>query len=83
MRECRAAPPDLFVIDLSRLPSQGLEIAIALRNSPATRKVPIIFCGGAQAKVQKTREYLPDAEYCELASLRASIKNVLTGQEKI
>ncbi len=31
MRSWREAPPDAFVIDLSRLPSHGREIATALR----------------------------------------------------
>jgi CheY-like chemotaxis protein len=71
LRACRASPPDVVVIDLSRLPSHGKEIAIALRQSPATRHLPIVFCGGAADKVAGIRELLPDASFCDLAKLAA------------
>lgn len=69
LRACRENPPDAFVIDLSRLPSHGREVAIALRQSPKTRHVPIVFCGGVAEKVRLIREVLPDAAYCENAGL--------------
>lgn len=50
LRDWRARPPDAFVIDLSRLPAQGREIAIALRQSPATR-----VCRSYFAKARRTR----------------------------
>ena len=50
LRQWRAQPPDVFVIDLSRLPAQGREIAIGLQQWPATRRVPIVFCDGAPEK---------------------------------
>src|SRR5689334_9126671 len=61
MKSWRESPPDAFVIDLSRLPSHGREIAIALRQSSRTRCVPIIFCCGEKEKVDRTRDTLPDA----------------------
>ena len=79
MKSWRESPPDAFVIDLSRLPSHGREIAIALRQSPRTRQVPIVFCGGEPEKVQKIRSELPDACYCTprtiLTSLRKALRN--------
>ncbi|HEY3457986.1 MAG TPA: hypothetical protein VGK64_25615 [Bryobacteraceae bacterium] len=77
LREWRAQPPDVFVIDLSRLPAQGREIAIALRQWPATRRVPVVFCDGAAEKVEKTRAVLGDALYCEFSKLRNSIRKAL------
>src|SRR5690242_16286974 len=79
LRQWRAQPPDLFVIDLSRLPAQGREIAIGLRQWPATRRVPIVFCDGAPEKVEKTRALLGDALYCEFSKLRSSIRKALAG----
>jgi hypothetical protein len=76
MREWRSSLPDVFVIDLSRLPSHGREIAIALRQSKATRQVPLIFCEGEEAKVAKTRELLPDATFCSLARLKSTIRKL-------
>ena len=77
MRTWRESPPDAFVIDLSRLPSHGREIAIALRQSRATRTVPIVFCEGAEEKVARIRSELPDAVYCTRSNLRAGLRQAL------
>jgi hypothetical protein len=74
MREWRASPPDAFVIDLSRLPSHGKEIAIALRQSPKTRAVPIVFCGGEPAKVEALRAALPDATYTSVYAVVSALR---------
>jgi CheY-like chemotaxis protein len=74
MREWRLKPPTAFVIDLTRLPSQGLEIGIALRQSPKTRHVPIVFCGGQPEKLNRIKEALPDASYCSPKSLLKTLK---------
>jgi DNA-binding response OmpR family regulator len=50
-REVRLSPPDAIVIDLSRLPSHGREVAVFLRGSKATRHVPIVFVGGEPEKL--------------------------------
>ncbi len=76
MRQWRSNPPDAFVIDLSRLPSHGREIAIALRQSKATRAVPLVFCEGEEAKIAKTREVLPDAVFCTLSHLRSTLRKL-------
>jgi len=76
MRAWREAPPDAFVIDLSRLPSHGREIAIALRQSKATRAIPLVFCEGEEGKIAKTREMLPDAVYCSLSRLKSTLRRL-------
>jgi CheY-like chemotaxis protein len=78
LREWRAQPPQAFVIDLSRLPARGREIAIALRQSPATRRVPLVFCDGAAEKVEETRAFLPDAIYCGFSKLRGALRQALS-----
>jgi len=80
MRAWRESPPDAFVIDLSKLPSHGKEIAIALRQSPATRYVPIVFCEGDEIKVNKIRALLPDAVYCSLSKLPSALRKALTNR---
>jgi CheY-like chemotaxis protein len=82
LRACRKSPPDAFIVDLSRLPAQGREIAIALRQSPATRNVPVIFCQGAPEKIQTTRQHLPDAVYCKLSSLVSRLQRELSKPRK-
>jgi CheY-like chemotaxis protein len=52
-----------LVIDLSRLPSQGRDAAVAVRRSRSGRRVPIVFAGGSSEKITRVRETLPDATY--------------------
>ncbi len=80
MKTWRESPPDAFVIDLSRLPSHGREIAIALRQSSRTRAVPIVFCGGDEEKVARIRSELPDAGYCTLPKLRSALRTALANR---
>jgi CheY-like chemotaxis protein len=80
MKEWRESPPDAFVVDLSRLPSDGREIAIALRQSPRTRYIPVIFCGGKPEKVAGIRDLLPDASYSTLEELCARLRKALTNR---
>ncbi len=78
LQRWRESPPDAFVIDLSRLPSHGREIAIALRQSPRTRHIPLVFCGGEEEKIARVRKDLPDASYCTLRTLRSTVRKALT-----
>jgi CheY-like chemotaxis protein len=82
MRLWRESPPDAFVIDLSRLPSQGREIAIALRQSPVMRCIPIVFCEGGEEKVSRIRAELPDAVYCRAESLCFALKRAIANPPK-
>lgn len=58
-----AAPPDVVVIDLGHAPSQGRDVAIAIRERQATRRVPLVLVDGDPAKVDAIRALLPDAVY--------------------
>ena len=80
MREWRESPPDAFVIDLTRLPSHGREIAIALRQSRATRQIPLVFCEGAEEKVAALRALLPDASYCNRGKLKSTLRNAMNNR---
>ena len=66
-------PPDLFVIDLGRIPSHGREIAGYFRRQKATRNVPILFLGGDGGHIAKTRNLLPDASFSEWRSIKSAI----------
>jgi CheY-like chemotaxis protein len=76
LREWRASPPDAFVIDLTRLPSHGREIAVALRQSKGTSAIPIVFCEGEEEKIAKTRALLPDAVYCPFSRLKSNLRKL-------
>jgi hypothetical protein len=61
LRQLRAEPPLAAVIDLSRLPSQGRDMGVAIRHAAATRRVPLVFVGGAPDKIAQAQAVLPDA----------------------
>lgn len=63
LRAAKDDPPAAVVIDLTRLPSHGRELAWALRQSKKTRLVPLVFLGGAPAKLARLEKELPDATY--------------------
>ena len=69
----RESPPDLFLIDLTRLPSQGREIAGYLRRLKATRHVPILFVDGDADRVSRTRSLIPDADFAKWEELKTAI----------
>jgi len=75
-RAIRTKPPDVIAIDLSRLPSHGREVAVWLRNQKGTRHIPIVFIGGDPVKTASVHALLPDAAYCELPKLPASLKKL-------
>src|SRR4051794_4053861 len=66
-----------IVIDLSRLPMQGRAVAIEFRKRAATRRVPIVFVGGAPDKVDTVRELLPDATYAEWSGAVEAIRRAV------
>src|SRR5438270_1577916 len=77
LAEVREHPPELFLIDLSRLPSQGREMAGHFRRAKATRNVPILFVGGDAERVKTARKLIPDAEFAKWEEIRAAIKRAI------
>ena len=52
--------PAAVLIDLTRSPSQGRDIAVTLRTRKATRAIPIVFIKGVTG-MDSIRQLLPDA----------------------
>ena len=77
LRALRVHPPAAAVIDLARLPSQGRDVALAIRRYKATRRVPLIFVDGNPDKVARTRDLLPDATYTTWSRVRTSLKQAI------
>jgi CheY-like chemotaxis protein len=77
MRDLRADPPDAIVIDMTRIPSQGRDIGIALRQYKQTRRVPLVFVGGDREKIARVRELLSDAGYCSWRGIRGALRAAL------
>ena len=77
LRDLAKDPPDAFVIDLTRLPSHGRDVGIYVRERKATRRVPIVFAGGAPDKVARAKERLPDAVYSPWRDVAAAIQDAI------
>lgn len=77
MRLYREQPPDVFLIDLTRTPSRGRDIGVLVRQTKATRCVPLVFAGGEEEKVARVRDLLPDATYAEWDQLRPALEHAL------
>lgn len=76
-RALRNDPPAAFVIDLSRLPSHGMEVGTGLRGYKATRTVPLVFVEGAPEKVERIKRVLPDATFTTWSRIRSSLKSAI------
>jgi CheY-like chemotaxis protein len=76
-RRAAANPPDAVVIDLSRLPSHGRDVALALRERRSTRTVPLVFLDGEPAKVRRLRALLPDATFATWRGVRGAVARAL------
>jgi CheY-like chemotaxis protein len=74
-RTIRRTMPDALVIDLTRMPSHGRELAFAIRRTKYTRQIPIVFVDGEPEKVEAIRRQLPDAVFASRRQLCARIKS--------
>ena len=77
LRALRAEPPDAVVIDLGRLPSHGRDLGVALRQTKATRGIPLVFVGGDPAKVARVRELLPDAGFTDWSGVQEALAQAM------
>jgi hypothetical protein len=77
LRELSASPPAAIVIDLTRSPSHGRELGIALRQRKATRPIPLVFAGGAPEKVARVRGLLPDATFTEWDGIAPALRRAI------
>ncbi len=77
LKALRARPPDVFVIDLTRAPSQGRDIGVMLRHAKATRHVPLVFAGGEADKVRRVESLLPGAVFTPWPKAAAAVRKVL------
>lgn len=69
-RAIRETVPSAVLIDLSRLPVQGGDVAVELRQNTATRPIPLVFVDGLPEKVLPIRQTLPDAVFSTWTHLR-------------
>lgn len=77
-RGIRANPPDVALIDLTRLPSYGKAMGALMRESVSLRTIPLVFVEGDPAKTAQVREVLPDAVYAPWPRIGAAIQRALS-----
>jgi CheY-like chemotaxis protein len=77
LRRERENPPNAIIIDLSRLPSQGRDVAMALRSYKSTRTIPLIFVDGEPEKVERVKAQIPDAIYTNWGQVVEGLEEVI------
>ncbi len=83
LKKLRNNPPAIVIIDMSRRPSQGRDIAINIRHTKTTRNVPIVFVDGDQQKVNQVKTYVPDAIYTDYAQIQEALKEASAHPPKV
>jgi CheY-like chemotaxis protein len=83
LKELKNNPPDAIVIDLTRLPMQGRDIAITIRHNKATLNVPIIFVEGDPQKLARIKTQFPDATYTDYNQIQSTLKQTLAHPPKV
>ncbi len=76
-------PPAAVVIDLSRIPSQGRDVGLAIRKYKSTRHVPLVFVEGDPDKVKRIQELLPDAVYTTWGKISNMLKKAIAHPPKV
>jgi hypothetical protein len=75
----RDLSPAAILIDLDQRPSHGRAVGTFLRSSKSTCRMPIVFAGGPEEKVERIRHELPDALFTDWKNvervLRSAMKN--------
>lgn len=77
LKKLRDSAPAAIIIDLTRLPSHGRDVALAIRERKATRHVPLIFVEGAEEKLDALRRLLPDATFTTWRTIRSALRKAL------
>ena len=70
-------PIHAIVIDLSRRPSLGRDLALHFRRKKATRDIPIVFVDAQSDTVSHVKALLPDAAFAEWPRIPAALQNAI------
>lgn len=77
VKRIAARVPEVIVIDLSRLPSQGRDAAAALLARKPLRTVPLLFLGGQPEKVEMVRQAFPQSTFADWRRVRSALREAL------
>jgi hypothetical protein len=81
-KEMRENPPDVVIIDLSRIPSQGRDVGLGIRKYKDTRRVPLVFVEGDPEKVKGIKKLLPDAIFTTWTKIPGKIEQAISESPK-
>jgi hypothetical protein len=76
-KRLQSDPPDAVVIDLSRLPSTGRDIGIAVRHYKTTRGLPLVFTGGDPVQLEKIRDLIPDMTAATWTAIGGALRRAI------
>jgi hypothetical protein len=82
LRKMSEAGPAAVVIDLNRAPSQGRDVALAIRSYKALSRLPLVFVEGDLQKVARIKKILPDAVYTTWGRVRSALKKAIAHPPK-
>jgi hypothetical protein len=82
VKTLRRDPPKALVIDLSRQPSSGRDVAILIRTHPSTRLVPLLFIDGSGPIVESLKQLLPDAIFTDWDSISQMLQAAVLNPPK-
>ena len=83
VRDIKESGVSAIVIDLSRLPSHGRNVAAWIRGTKSIRHIPLVFAGGEAAKVAAIRKEIPDAAYVSHARLADALRRVKAPKDPV
>jgi hypothetical protein len=75
--QAKAELPAAVLVDLSRTPSRGRDIAIAMRSHRVMLAVPFVVLGGSVETTAALREFLPDAIEAEWKRVAAVLRRAI------
>ncbi len=81
-RAVGAAAPQAVVIDLSRQPSHGKRLALALLEKKTTRHIPIVFVDGTDEAVLSVKAGVPEAVYASWRAIGPAVKKAIAAASK-
>jgi hypothetical protein len=73
--------PEVLVVSLERQPSHGRAVAQWLWSAQYRRAIPIVFVGGSQDRVERTREQFGDAVFCGEHELAAVVSGLVRSRD--
>ena len=81
-RDIKQKPPAAIVIDLTRQPMQGRDVAFEVRRAKSTRLLPVVFVEGDPEKVARIKRQVPDAVYTTWGRIRSGLKRAIAHPPK-